>query len=172
MMNLLTSNGLFIGLIAMVVVVVLLCIGFAVLLIFKPIKTKSVVEADAVKKELNRRETELVIQIITEKAEGAKREELLNALRRIKWTQSLIDEIIRTEKTERGIVDKPAKKRPSGNAQRKPAVAKAEGNPAQRKPAEANKAETQEAKPAEAAEPEKKPAKKKESKNEFTPSEK
>ena len=103
MLNLLASRGLFIGLIAVVIIVVLLCIGLAAMLFFKPFKKGNTLESDVVRRELYRRETELVIRIITEKAEGRKREELIEALRRIKSTETLIDEIIRTEKTERGI---------------------------------------------------------------------
>lgn len=103
MLNLLASRGLFIGLIAVVIIVVLLCIGLAAMLFFKPFKKNTTLESDIVRRELYRRETELVIKIITEKAEGKRREELIEALRRIKSTETLIDEIIRTEKTERGI---------------------------------------------------------------------
>lgn len=122
MFDLLASRGLFIGLIAVVVVVVALCIGLAVMLFLKPLKTGETVEADAVKKELYRRETELVIKIVTQKAEGKEKEELINALRRIRSAETLVDEVIRTEKTERGISDKPERsaKRPAG----KPAPAR------------------------------------------------
>lgn len=123
MLNLLASRGLFIGLIVIVVIVVLLCMGLAAMLFFKPFKTKASLEADTVKKELYRRETELVIKLVTEKAEGKEREILLGELRRLRSAEALVDEVIRSEKAERGIVDKPKQnaKRP---AARKPAEAK------------------------------------------------
>lgn len=108
MFDLLVSRGLFTGLIAVVAIVVLLCAGLAAMLFFKPFRRENTLESDAVRRELYRRETELVIQIVTEKAEGRRREELIEALRRLKSTEALIDEIIRTEKTERGIPVKSA----------------------------------------------------------------
>ncbi|MDE7439301.1 MAG: hypothetical protein K2N23_02180, partial [Clostridia bacterium] len=114
MLNLLASRGLFAALIVIAALAVLLCIGFAVMLFLKPIRTQKTVEADAVKRELYRRETELVIKLVKENATGKEREDLLMDLRRNRLVQLFVDEIIRNEKAERGIVDKPNKgaKRP------------------------------------------------------------
>ncbi len=124
MFDLLVSHGLFAGLIVIAAVVAVLSTGLAVMLFVKSSKIAKTVDADAVKKELYRRETELVIKIITEKAEGKAREELIAELRRIRSAETLADEIIRAEKTERGIIDKPSApaKQPARKPAAKPAV--------------------------------------------------
>ncbi len=160
MLSILASRGLFMGLIAMVAVVVALCIGFAVLMILKPIKIKKTIEADAVKKELYRRETELVVKIITEKAEGEKREELINSLRRVRSAETIVEEIIRNEKTERGIAEKP-----SGGAKRPAGVSAAQRKPVATSAAEDKKAESS----AKFARAEKPSDKKKKDSKEFEP---
>ena len=91
MLNLLASRGLFIGFIVVAVIAVLLCIGLAVMLFLKPFKTQEIVEADAVKRELYRRETEFVIKLITENATGKESEELLLDLRRNRLVQLFVD---------------------------------------------------------------------------------
>lgn len=170
MCNLLVSHGLFAGLIAMVIIVVLLCIALAALLFFRPFKTKTSLDADTVKRELYRRETELVIKIVIEKAEGREKEDLLNELRRIRWVEALIDEIVRTEKTERGIVDKPKApvKRPAAH---KPAEGRKPVGAPQNVEAKEAKAETAAASSKEAAAKAKPKAKKKKDSLEFEPSE-
>ena len=104
MMNLLVSTGLFAGLIVMAVIAVGLAIGLAVMLFIKSAKSGQTLEADVVKKELYGRETDLVIKIITEKAEGKEKESLINELRRIRSAEALVDEIIRTAKNGLGLV--------------------------------------------------------------------
>ncbi len=142
MLNLLVSVGLFAGLIASAAVAVCVSIGFAVV-IYRKSKTERSLEADVVRKELYVRETDLVIKIITEKAEGKEREALIEELRRLRATETLIDEIIRTEKTERGIADKapkaqkksakpaPAKKTAQSPAPARPAGARPAPKPVQ-----------------------------------------
>ena len=175
MLNLLVSTGLFAGLIVMAVIAVGLSIGLAVMLFIKSAKSGQTVEADAVKQELYGRETDLVIKIITEKAEGKAKEELISELRRIRSAEVLVDEIIRTEKTERGIVDKPAAaaKRPAGRPVHRPAVRPAAKPAASAQPeAEAEVAATQTEAPVEEAPVKKaaKPAPKKKTDGKETPS--
>ena len=104
-MLLLASRGLFIGLIAVAAIVVILCLALSVMLYLKSSKVKNTLEADVIRKELYRRETEIVIQIFKDKPEASKREALVNELRRIKSAELLVEEIVKNEKTERGIVE-------------------------------------------------------------------
>lgn len=104
-MLLLASRGLFLGLIAVAAIVVILCVTLSVLLYRKSSKVKKTLDADVIRKELYRRETEIVIQIFKDKAEASKREALVNELRRIKSAELLVEEIVKNEKAERGIVD-------------------------------------------------------------------
>ena len=158
-MLLLASRGLFICLIAVIAVVVLLCLAFSGFLYYKALKVKKTLEADVIRKELHRRETELVIRLVKEKPDESKREALINELRRVKSAELLVEEIVKNERAERGIADPHAPKKPEGapagehhapHAPKKP-----EGAPAGAKaPAEAPK------KPEGAPEGKEKPAEK------------
>ena len=114
-MLLLASRALFISLIAVVIIVVLLCLGLSAMLYLKSANVKKTLDADVIKKELYRRETEVVIKIFHEKPEASKREALVNELRRIKSAELLIDEIIKEEKAERGIAENHSAPKPDKN---------------------------------------------------------
>ena len=104
-MLLLASRGLFIGLIAVAAIVVILCVVLSAILYYKSSKVKKTLDADVIRKELYRRETDIVIQIFKDKPEESKKEALVNELRRIKSAELLVDEIVKNEKSERGIVE-------------------------------------------------------------------
>ena len=143
-MLLLASRALFISLIAVVVVVVLLCLGLSAFLFYKSAHVKKSIEADVIRKELYRRETEVVVKIFHEKPDESKREALINELRRIKSAELLVEEIIKAEKAERSLAEnrtakpakseKPAKPAKSGNSSAAPkegvAPAQESGKPA------------------------------------------
>ena len=122
-MLLLASRGLFIGLIAIAVIVVILCVTLSALLYIKSTKVKQTLDADVIRKELYRRETELVIQIFKDKPDASKREALIGELRRIKSAEMLVEEIVKNEKAERGITDQHSDKKkgnPPQGGQAKP----------------------------------------------------
>ena len=120
-MLLLMSHGLFVGLIIVVLAVVGLCVAFSVTLYLKTIKVKKTLDADNIKKELHRRETEAVIALVKESPDSSKREALINELRRIKSAEVLVDEIIKSEKAEYGIEEHhPVPPRPVPNGQPRP----------------------------------------------------
>ena len=126
-MLLLASRGLFIGLILVAAIVIILCLTFAIMLYMKSSKVKKTLDADVIRKELYRRETDIVIQIFKDKPEASKREALVNELRRIKSAELLVEEIVKNEKAERGIVETHPHK---GD---KPDVKKGQPHPAQNK---------------------------------------
>ena len=126
-MLLLASRGLFIGLIAVVAIVVIACVVFSFLLYRKTASVKKTLDADVVRRELYRRETDVVIQLVKENPDESKREALLNELRRIKSAEMLVEEIVKNEKADRGIAEHhakaPAKPGEQAKAPAKPAGA-------------------------------------------------
>lgn len=128
--NLLAGSaiGLFIGMLVIMVVVMLL-FAFILYMVFKQTKTSPErTNVFNVKKMIARRITQLTAEIMEVKDDDAKRNELINKLRRAKSAEALVDELIEEEKNLSGLVDseeererRRRKHHPHGNEGQRPA---------------------------------------------------
>lgn len=137
-----SARGLFIAMLIIMIVVSLL-FGFIVFMALKPAKkAPEAVDANNVRKMLARRETQLTVELMNNKQDEAKRNELVNKLRRVKSAEQLVDELLEEEKAivgateaeEKERVKKPAAEK-SGKPKntQKPAKPEARCAPAQKK---------------------------------------
>ena len=124
------AYGWFAGLLVIMIVVTAL-FGLILFIALRPIKKDEFDESSAAKK-LKRRETEITIELLKNKNDKQKTDELLSTLREVKSAEKLVDELMEDEKTE----EPAAKKAPVKKAPRPAPAAPAEKRAAPAKPAE------------------------------------
>lgn len=141
-----SARGLFIAMLIVMIVVSLL-FGFIVFMLLKPAKKQpEAVDPNNVRNMLARRETQLTVELMSNKDDEAKRAELVNKLRRVKSAQMLVDELVEEEKAIVGATDaeekERIKQRHHSAGEKKPARAKEKPESGKReKPSAEEKAE-------------------------------